>query len=167
MEEKIDWKKFHRYQPHDGMCGGTVIWMILSACGIKRPLWFINYYVYKPFWGVCPQLFIAFLSRYFSLVNFKVGADIRDISYHLLKNHIVVLNWWDSDNGHYSIVDACEKGFLTMVDSSRERDWKWVMSTKEFKKIWWDTLDCGDNIYHTGFMCWIDPCSKITMDKLK
>ena len=80
-ENKIEWRKFHRYMPHSGMCGSTTIWTILNACGIKRPLWFINYYVYKRWWGVCPQLFIAFLSRYFSIVNFKIGTNIRDISF--------------------------------------------------------------------------------------
>ena len=146
--------------PHPGMCGSATIWMIMSASRIKKPLWYINYYVYKKFWGVCPQLFIAFLSRYFSLVNFKVGAKISDISYHLNQGHIVVLNWWDKDNGHYSIVSDCKKGFLTMIDSSRERDWEWVMSTKELKEVWFDTLTTDDKLYHSGFMLWIDPASK-------
>jgi hypothetical protein len=161
MTFPIDWRKHHRFMPHAGMCGSTTIWMILHACGIPKPLWYINHYVYKPFWGVCPQLFVAFLSRYFSTINFKTNSSVKDVAYHLNKNNIVVLNWWDSNNGHYSIVDKCEKGFLTMIDSSKERDWMWIMSTKEFKKVWWDTLDCGDNIYHTGFMAWINPRSKI------
>lgn len=159
-KNKIDWQKHHRYMPHSGMCGSTTIWMILQATGIKRPLWLINYYVYKSWWGVCPQLFLAFLSRYFSTTNFKINASIQDISFHLKQNHIVVLNWWDKGNGHYSIVSSYEKGFLTMVDSSKERDWEWVMTTKELKQVWWDTLNTDDSIYHTGFMLWIDPSSK-------
>jgi hypothetical protein len=158
--ESIDWQKHHRFMPKEGLCGPTTIWMILSACGIRKPLWLISAYTYKKWWGCPSQLFIGYLSRYFSLVNFKTNARISDIAFHIKAGHIVVINWWDNGEGHYSIVSDYETGWITIVDSSRERDWKYLMSTKELRKKWFDTLDINDSLYHTELMIWIDPKSK-------
>lgn len=156
----IDWREHHRFMSREGLCGPTTIWMVLSACKIRRPLWFISIYTWKWWWGCPSQLVIGFLSRYFSLVNFKTNAKIGDIAHHIKVGHIVIINWWDKDGGHYSIVSNYERGWLTIVDSSRERDWQYLMSTKEFKDKWFDTLDISDTLYHVGLMIWIDPKSK-------
>lgn len=146
--------------PFSGWCGPTIIKIILSTCEIKKSIWEIALYVYKWWWGTPPQLFVAYLSKFFSLVNYKTNARTSDISFHLKARHIVVINWWDGDEGHYSIVSKCEKGLLDIVDTTRERPWLWKMTTKELKRVWYDTLTMDNSIYHENFMIWIDPNSK-------
>lgn len=156
----IEWKKHHRFMLFSGWCGQTTIQIILSACGIRKSIFEISLFVYKWWWGTPPQLFVAYLSRYFKTVNYKTGATIADISRHLKQGHIVVINWWDETEGHYSIVSECKKGILTLIDSSREREWQWSMATKELKERWYDTLNIQNSLYHTGYMIWVDPKTK-------
>jgi hypothetical protein len=164
LKKPIEWEKHHRFMPKDGMCGSTTIWMILDACGIKKSINEIAKYVHKWWWGTPPQLFVAYLSKFFSVVNYKNGATISDIAVHLKMGHIVVVNFWDKVNdegdGHYTIVSEYKDGTLFMVDSSKEHDAQWGIKGKEFRKIWYDTLTVDDRLYHEGFMIWIDPKSK-------
>ena len=102
------------------------------------------------------------------MVNFKTNASISDISYHLKKDHIVIVNWWDDidndnhDNGHYSLALKYDnkKKLITLADPSQGRG-IWDMSIKNFKKRWFDTLDMNNRVYLEGLMIWIDLNSKI------
>jgi hypothetical protein len=164
LTKPIDWGKHHRFMPRKGLCGPTTIWMVLSACGIRVPLWKITKKVYKNWYGTPSVLLIALLKQYFSGVNYKIGASIADIAFHKKLNHILIVNFWDGDerdgDGHYAIISDYEKGFLTLVDSSREHDWQWSISTKEFRKKWYDLLTEDGELYHTGLLIWILPFSK-------
>ena len=163
-ENKIDWRKYHQFMPREGWCGQTTVKMIFNATGIKKSIYEISKYIYKPWWGCPSQLIVAYLSKFFLVVNYKINATIGDISLHLRLGHIVVVNFWDKidddEDGHYAIVSNYENGTLTMIDSSKEHDWQWGISGKAFRKIWYDTLSVDDRLYHEGFMCWIDPKSK-------
>ena len=157
---EINWQKHHRFMPYEGWCGPTVIKIIFSACNIKKSIYEIAWYVYKGWWGTPSQLFIAYLSKFFVLVNYKMNATISDIAAHLKLGHIVIINWWDKDGGHYSIVSSYKEGWLTIIDSSRERDWQWVMTGKELRRVWYDTLNVDDSLYHEGLMIWLDSTRK-------
>ena len=83
--------------------------MVLLAAEIYISQKEIAGYVFKDWWGTPSELILAYLSKYFKIVNFKTSSSISDISYHLKKHHIVIVNWWDNideddyDNGHYSL----------------------------------------------------------------
>ena len=124
--------------------------------------------IYIPWWGVGHQIMLAYLSRYFKKVNYKHNATIRDISFHLSKNHILIVNFWDDfldgegiGDGHYSVVSECKKGIITLIDPSNERDGVWSISTKKFRAHWYDTIETQDRLYVEGWLLWIDPMSKI------
>lgn len=163
------WKKLHSFQEKPGWCGPAVIQIALKSCGIEMTQAEIAKDTYKGWWGTTQQIMMAFLSRFFKIVNYKHNATFKDISSHLKKGHIVILNWWDDidkqdvGGGHYSIVadyDYKLKG-LTLVDPSNGRPGIWTISDKEFNKKWYDTLDVHDRTWIEGWMLWIDPASKI------
>ena len=154
----IDWAKHHRFMPFEGWCGVNTIWMVLSACGIKKSIFEIALFTWKPWYGVSYTILVAYLNKFFSLVNYRTNATIADISKHLRLGHILIINFWDSNNGHYAIVSDYAKGILTIIDSSRERDWQYTMSTKELKNKWWDFL--SDSIWHERLIIWVDPKSR-------
>jgi hypothetical protein len=165
----IDWKKTHKFQEKPGWCGPAVIQIALLSCGITKTQKEIAQEVYKDWWGTTQQIMMAYLSRFFKIVNYKHDATMKDVSSHLKKGHIVILDWWDNidkedePGGHYSIVadyDYKLKG-LTLVDPSNRRPGIWTISDKEFNKNWYDTLDIHGRTWIDGWMLWIDPASKI------
>lgn len=168
-----DWKKYHKYQEHPSWCGPAVIHMALLASGIED----INQAqiakaVYKDWWGTDQQIMIAYLSKFFSRINYKHDGRISDIKEHLDKGHIVILDWWDDDDaetqdGHYSIAgDYNQKTkMLTLVDPSNERQGIWEISAKNFTKKWYDSVDVNNKMWINGWMLWIDPTSKIDPQK--
>lgn len=168
-----DWKKLHRFQKRPGWCGPAVIQMALLASGIKgvsQPQ--IAKAVYKDWWGTDMQIMIAYLSRFFSKVNYKHDGKIADIAEHLEKGHIVMLDWWDdldleSPNGHYSIAGGYDlkTKMLTLIDPSNARQGIWEISAKDFQKKWYDSIDVSDKMWIDGWMLWIDPTSKIEPQK--
>ena len=126
--------------------------------------------IYISWWGVGQQIMLSYLSRFFEKVNYKHGATIRDIKFHLDKGHIVIVNFWDDfldgeeGDGHYSIVAECKKGIITLVDSSRERDGIWEVPTKIFKHAWFDTIETQNKLYVEGWILWINTESRIKND---
>ena len=164
-----EWKKVHKFQEKSGWCGPAVIQIALLACGINKTQNEIANEVYKEWWGTTQQIILAYLSQFFKIVNYKHNATLKDVSFHLKKGHIVILNWWDDidkedvGGGHYSIAadyDYKLKG-LTLVDPANGRPGVWTISGKEFDKKWYDTLDVHDRTWIEGWMLWIDPASKI------
>lgn len=162
------WKKLHRFQQKPGWCGPAVIQMVLASCGIKKSQQEIAKYVYKKWWGTTQQIMVAYLSKFFKTVNYKQNAKFSDISAHLKKGHIVIVDWWDdfdedSAGGHYSIaVEYLPKlKALTLADPSNDRPGIWTISGKEFNPKWYDTLDVHDKTWIEGWMLWVDPSSKI------
>jgi hypothetical protein len=154
MKKIIDWKKHHNKQLFSGWCGVAVAKTILSIGGIKKSQLEIACFILKQWWGTSPDLLVAYLSRFFK-VNFKRNGTVSDIRKHLKAGHIVAVNWWDNGGGHWSIVSSCDRTGITMIDSSSERNWMHTIPTSEFKKIWWDTLDVNDRLWHEGFMLWV------------
>jgi hypothetical protein len=166
MTNDINWSRYHKFMPKDGLCGPTTLWMVLHACEIRIPLWLISFYVYKKWWGTPPQLFIAYLSKYFGLVNYKLNATITDISKHLEAGHICIINFWAGKNdenegeGHYAIASRYKNKVLEIIDSSKEIDWKYGMTAKELRKVWYDTLTLDNKLWHEGLLIWFDPKTK-------
>jgi len=161
----MDWTKHHRFQEKPGYCGVTVCQMVLSVGDINKTQDDIAKDIYFPWWGVSRQIMLAYLSQYFGTVNYKDNCHSKDINFHLQKNHIVVVNWWDSEqdgigDGHYSIVSEYQNRILTMVDSSNQRNGIWKIPYKEFKYKWYDTLTLDNKIWSTGFLLWVDVNSK-------
>jgi Peptidase_C39 like family len=164
-----EWKKFHKFQENPGWCGPAVIQIALLACGITKTQKDIAKEVYKEWWGTTQQIILAYISQFFKIVNYKHNATMKDVSFHLKKGHIVILDWWDDidkedePGGHYAIAgnyDYKLKG-LTLVDPSDGRPGIWTISDKEFDKKWYDTLDVHDRTWIEGWMLWLDPASKI------
>jgi len=169
MENTIEfWKQHHEFQEQEGFCGVAVAQMaIFAGTGVLVPQKEIAKDIYIEWWGVGQQIILSYLSRYFEKVNYKHSASIRDIKFHLDKNHIAIVNFWDDfldgeeGDGHYSIVAECKKGIITLVDSSRERDGIWQVPTKIFNKHWYDTIETQNRLYVEGWLLWINPESKI------
>jgi hypothetical protein len=169
MENTIEfWQHYHKYQEREGWCGVAVVQMaILAGTGVYVSQDDIAKDIYVEWWGTPQQLMLAYLSKYFEKVNYKHGATIRDISFHLNKGHITIVNFWDDfldgeeGDGHYSVVAECKKGAITLIDPSQERDGIWEVSTKVFNPHWYDTIETQDKLYVEGWMLWCDPASKI------
>jgi hypothetical protein len=164
----IDWKKYHKFQKKPGWCGPAVIQTILASCGIRKTQSEIAKAVYKDWWGTDQQLMMAYLSKFFKVVNYKLNAVFSDIDYHLQKGNIVVVDWMDDfddgePGGHYSIVGSYDSKakMLTLVDPSNVRPGTWNVSAKDFNLRWYDTLDVHNRTWVDGWMLWVDPKSKI------
>lgn len=162
------WKKYHKFQEKPGWCGPAVIQMVLSAADIRKSQKEIAKDVCKEWWGTPQQMILAYLSRYFKIVNFKQDANFKDVSFHLKKGNFVILNWWDdfdvSDpGGHYSIAVNYDNKLkaLTLADPSSQRPGIWTISDKEFRQKWYDTLDVHDRTWIEGWILWVDPKTKI------
>ena len=161
---KINWKKIHSYQETDDWCGPAVVQMVLLAAGIKNSQKEIAKDITNKWWGTGQNIMMAYLSRHFKLVNFKINATLKDIKYHLGKGHIIVVNWWDDTDddlpdGHYTIIaDYLKKNRkIIMVDPSGSRKGLWKMDFKEFRNRWYDYLDVHGNTWVDGWMLWVDP----------
>ena len=142
--------------------------MVLARAGINKTQFEIKKYVYKKWWGTPQQMILAYLSKFFKIVNFKQNATFKDISFHLKKGNYIIVNWWDdfdkkNQGGHYSIVGDYDSKLknLTLVDPTNERDGIWTIKASEFNKRWYDTLDVHDRTWVEGWMLWVDPKSKI------
>lgn len=162
------WKKYHRYQRKPGFCGPAAIQIVLAKAGIRKSQHEIARYVYKEWWGTAQQMILAYLSKFFKIVNYKHDATFADITFHLNKGNIIVVNWWDDfdeneQGGHYSVVGDYDSklGALTLVDPSNERPGIWTISENEFRDKWYDTLDVHDRTWIAGWMLWVDPKSII------
>ena len=153
----IDWEKHHRFMNVPGWCGPTTVWMVLDACGIKKNVRKITRKIWLKWYGTPPQLMAAYLSRYFSRMGYEQNCNIASIRWHLGIGHIIIVNWMDGNEGHYSIVTDYDNGMLTMVDSSRERPWTYGVDSNIFRQRWWDTL--GGDMRHDGLLIWVDPGS--------
>jgi len=163
------WKKHHSFQEKSAWCGPATIQMVLASSGIVKSQKEIAGEVLKDWWGTDHRIMLAYLSRFYTSLNYKENATIRDISNHLKKKHIVILDWWDdlssgNPDGHYSLAVKLnsKNKLLTLADPSNERDGVWSIKSKEFKDRWYDSLDVRNKIWIEGFMLWIDPKSKIT-----
>ena len=174
----INWENYYRRQEKPGWCGPAVIQMTLLAGDINISQAEISDYVYKEWWGTPSELIIAYLSKYFKIVDFKTDSlfydvSYRDISYLLNKKYVLIVGWWDDideddyNNGHYSIITEYNNKdkMITLADPSRGRG-LWKMSYKKFREKWFDTLDTNNRIYIKGLMIWIDLNSKIIEDKI-
>jgi hypothetical protein len=155
----IDWEKHHRFMPVPGWCGPTTIWMVLSACGIVVPIVTIADHVWKEWYGTPPQLMAAYLATYFGSVGYEQEGTVGGIRQYLKEGMIVIVNWRDGNEGHYSIVSDVEKDKVQMVDSSREREWTYSVSVKEFYSTWFDCLADDNRLYQYGNLIWVDPKS--------
>jgi hypothetical protein len=170
MINSIDtWTQLYHPQEQSSWCGVSVTQMTLLAAGIEKSQAEIAKFICKNWFGTPSTLMLAYLSKFFKIVNYKAGSDFRDLSFHLKKDHVVIVNWWDdidneneSDGGHYSIIGNYDgkKRLITIVDPCEHRG-IWNISTKEFRKKWYDYLDMNNRLYVTGWMSWIDLNSKI------
>jgi ABC-type bacteriocin/lantibiotic exporter with double-glycine peptidase domain len=162
----IDWTEHHRFQEKEGYCGVAVVQMILENAGINKSQKNIARYLYKSWFGTPRVLILSYLSKYFNVVNYKTNAKISDIAFHLKRNNIVLVNWFDDNmgqddgDGHYSLVASCEKGTITLVDPSNQRSGIWSMKTKDFSSRWFDYTDLNNRTYSEGYILWLDPKSR-------
>jgi hypothetical protein len=162
------WKKNHVFQEKPGWCGPAICQMIFKVAHMRKTQAEIAKDIYKPWWGTGQSLLFAYLSRYFALVNFKNNGKITDISRHLNKGHIVIVNWWDNleeseeADGHYSLAIAYNPitKKLILADPSNTRKGIWTIGMKEFDKRWYDYLDVHTKTWTEGWMVWLDPKSK-------
>ena len=154
---RIDWSKHHRFMPRPGWCGPTTIWMVLDAVGIKKNINKIAKKVWKKWYGTPPQLMAAYLAKYFGEVGYEVNSRITDIEWHLGLGRIVIVNWMDRGEGHYSIVSGYNGDLLTMIDSSRERNWSNYMEDNIFAQNWYDYLAENKRLRINGLLIWVDP----------
>lgn len=168
MDKNKFWKKYHKFQEKPGWCGPAVIQMVLASVGIKKTQAEISRDVFKKWWGTNQQMMLAYLSRFFKIVNYKHNATMKDISFHLKRGNIVILDWWDNldennQGGHYSIVADYDHKLraLTLVDPSNERPGIWTIADTEFNKKWYDTLDIHNRTWIDGWMLWVNPKSKL------
>ena len=155
----INWSEHHRFMPHPGWCGPTTIWMVLDACGVKKNINKIARAVWKKWYGTPPQLMAAYLARYFDNVGYEHDSGIGDILEHFNEGHIVIVNWMDGDEGHWSIVDDIMSGAILMIDSSRERQPGWVITIEKFLPLWHDFLASDGRLRQDGILIWVDPKS--------
>lgn len=160
----IDWAK-HYVRQEDGWCGPAVLKMVLSAVGIDKSQQEIVADTNISWWGVDTSIMIAYLSRFFSELNFKINAAINDIESHLNQGHIVIVDWWDDltddpddpADGHYSIVAAIDRrqGTIKLIDPSHRGIWD--MKLTDFENRWYDCLDVDQKIRQPRWILWLDP----------
>lgn len=168
MKKLNSWKKHHRFQKRAGWCGPAVIQMILAKVGRRVSQADIAKDVYKDWWGTSQQMILAYLSRFFKHVNYKENASFSDISEHLNKGDLIIVNWWDDydenePGGHYSVVADYDSSInaLVLADPSNERPGIWTVHEDEFRGKWYDSLDVHDKKWIEGWMLWVDPTSVI------
>jgi ABC-type bacteriocin/lantibiotic exporter with double-glycine peptidase domain len=168
----LNWKRLHRYQKKPGWCGPAVIQMILLAVGINKSQESIEKDVNLSWWGTTEDITIAYLSQYFTSLGYKNNSTLRDITSHINKGNIVILDWWDDlsqgePDGHYSIAASFDSKSkrLTLVDPSAIRRGVWSLKYGEFKKRWYGYLDVNRKLILNRFLIWVDPQSKILGEK--
>lgn len=164
---KIDWTR-HYVRQEDGWCGPAVIKMALSSVGIDKTQENIVADTNISWWGVDTSIVIAYLSRFFSKIGFKIDANIKDIELHLRQGDFVIVDWWDDltddpadpPDGHYSIVAAInrERGTIKLIDPSARGIWE--MKLSDFEARWYDYLDVDQIIRQSRWLLWVDPASK-------
>jgi hypothetical protein len=167
MTKQKSWKPYHQFQKEDGYCGVAVIQMALLRAGIRKTQKSIAKSVYINWWGVSRDIMFSYLSKFFSSMNFKSNASIRDISFHSKKGHIVIVNLWDNfeggeGEGHYCLVSSCDPKakMIELVDPSESREGIWKIPYKKFKDNWYDTINIDNTIKDIGWFMWIDLESK-------
>lgn len=163
---KKSWKKLLRHQQKAGWCGPAVIQMVLASSGRRLTQAKIAKDVFLPWWGTTQDAIYAYLSKFFTELNFKKDSTLSDLTYHLERGHIIIVNWWDDldpedADGHYTLLldYAPEKRKVTLGDPSSGRG-IWKMDSKEFNNHWYDSLDERGKKWVAGWMLWVNPKAK-------
>lgn len=162
---KKSWKRLFRHQHKSGWCGPAVIQMVLASAGKRIPQAKIAKDVMLKWWGTTQDTLYAYLSNFFKDLNFKSGATVSDLTYHLEAGHVIIVNWWDDldpedADGHYSLALAydADKRKVTLADPSSGRG-IWKIDAKKFNDRWYDYLDAHAKKWVGGWMLWVDPKS--------
>jgi hypothetical protein len=141
--------------------------MVLSAAGIDKPQAEIAADTYLPWWGTHTGIMLAYLSRFFSEIGFKINAQIKDIDLHLRRGDFVVVDWWDDltddpadpPDGHYCIAAAVaqDRGVIKLIDPSHRGIWD--MKLSDFEHRWYDFLDVDQKLRQNRCLLWLNPAS--------
>jgi hypothetical protein len=133
--------------------------MVLDAVGTKKNINKIARAVWKKWYGTPPQLMAAYLARYFDNVGLEYDCNVEDIDHLLSHGRIVIANWFDRGEGHYSIITARHEHFVFMSDSSTGRSSNWIISVHDFESVWYDYLAEDKRLRINGLLIWVDPKS--------
>lgn len=163
----MNWKSLHRYQENSGWCGQACIQMMLLAVGVQKTQAEIAKDTYLPWWGTPNHVIIAYLSQYFTKVDFSTETTLVELKKHIDAGHLVLVNWMDNldpedaEDGHYSLVAgySTKNKTLTLVDPTSTREGLWEINEKEFQKIWYDFLDLNRQLKNNRWLCFVDPKS--------
>lgn len=68
----------------------------------------------------------------------KKNGTINELEYFIKKEKLpVIINWFDADDGHYSVVIGMNKKYIITADPINGKKERWL-SRKTFPNIWFD-----------------------------
>lgn len=81
------------------------------------------------------------------LVGFKGfyhdDADLDDLRYFVDLGIPVIVDWWSTDSGHYSVVVGVDDDYVYMVDPNKDKHYSRIPLEK-FKQNWFDFEDLDE-----------------------
>ncbi len=126
------------YKQQPGFCGPASFAMVLNFFGVKAgEKQLAQLSGCTPARGVGAHTLVSAL-RHFGMKGFvKDFATLADIRRYVLDRHIpVIVDWFSTDDGHYSVVVDITRTHITLQDPEIGRTR--TMDLPTFKRVWFD-----------------------------
>jgi ABC-type bacteriocin/lantibiotic exporter with double-glycine peptidase domain len=141
------------------MCGPTCIQMVLRNFGMKKPmaeLINITGTTFKD--GMRPSGFLHVARAYGLRATVKDHASLADIRRALARGVPPIINWFSTDEAHYSVAVELTKTYIVMIDPEDASVRR--MPIKPFLRVWFGVSPepaRSKNDFHLRRMAILEP----------
>jgi len=127
--------KIKSHKQKVGQCGPSSLKMVFAYYGLeKTEAELAKLTKCKPTVGTSAKNLVNVAKRFGFQAFYKDLAEIKDLRNYLRKNIPVIVNWFSTDEDHYSVVVGINKKDIYLKDPEIGRGRK--MDINYFKKLW-------------------------------
>jgi len=125
------------FRQRPGYCGPACLKMVLEYYGIKKTEREVARLAGTTArWGTPATGLVKAVKSFGLKGKVKDNADLSDVRKYISKKIPVIVNWFSTDEGHYSVVVGIDEKFIYLQDPELASVRKLDLVT--FKRVWFD-----------------------------
>lgn len=117
-------------------CGPASLWMVLSFFGKRVSVSTLARRARTTVMGTRAQDLARVARSYGFSASIKDRASLRDIRACLRTGIPPIVDWFSTDDGHYSVVVDCNRSQITLNDPEIRR--RRTLALETFERVWFD-----------------------------